>query len=104
MDMSTGDIIKFIRAKEYTFQRNVGQGGTGKTILVKDEVTDMNFVCKKYSPYDITKKKEYFSRFIDEIKIMYLLSHKNIVRIYNYFLYSENTTVIFLWKILKVKQ
>jgi len=92
MDKIPGEIIKFIRNKEYTFQRNVGQGGTGITILVKDEITDMNFVCKKYSPKDISKQKEYFSRFIDEIKIMYLLSHKNIVRIYNYFLYTEINT------------
>ncbi|MBU3176508.1 protein kinase family protein [Clostridium estertheticum] len=92
MNKNPGEIIKFIRNKEYTFQRNVGKGGTGITILVKDEITDMNFVCKKYSPSDITKKTEYFSRFIDEIKIMYLLSHKNIVRIYNYFLYPENSS------------
>lgn len=92
MDMLPGQVLKFIRTKEYTFQRDIGQGGTGKTILVKDEVTDFNFVCKKYSPYDSSKKTEFFSRFIDEIKIMYLISHKNIVRIYNYYLYPENTT------------
>ncbi|MCY6370661.1 protein kinase family protein [Clostridium ganghwense] len=92
MNKLPGDVIKFIRKKEYTFQKKIGQGGTGKTILVKDEVTDINFVCKKYSPYDITNKNQYFNRFIDEIKIMYLLSHPNIVRIYNYFLYPENTT------------
>lgn len=92
MDKNPGDIIKFIREKEYTFQRGVGQGGTGKTVLIKDEIMGMNFVCKKYSPYNIAVKEEYFTRFIDEIKIMYLLSHKNIVRIYNYFLYPEYKT------------
>lgn len=92
MNTIPGKVLQFIKTKEYTFQRNIGQGGTGKTILVKDEVTGIDFVCKKYSPYDLNRKEEYFSRFIDEIKIMYLLSHQNIVRIYNYFLYPENTT------------
>jgi serine/threonine protein kinase len=92
MDKNPGDVIRFIREKEYTFQRGVGQGGTGKTVLIKDEIMGMNFVCKKYSPYDMAMKEEYFTRFIDEIKIMYLLSHKNIVRIYNYFLYPEYKT------------
>ena len=92
MDKVSGEVIRFIRTKEYTFQRQIGQGGTGKTVLIKDEITGTTFVCKKYSPYDATKKIEYFSRFVDEIKIMYLLSHPNIVRIYNYFLYPENNT------------
>lgn len=92
MNMEAGEILKFIRTKEYVFLRNTGQGGTGKTILVKDEVLDINFVCKKYAPYDNKRETEYFNRFIEEIKIMYLLSHKNIVRIYSYFLYPEYTT------------
>lgn len=92
MNKKPGDTIKFIRNKEYTFLKEIGQGGTGKTILVRDELTGIDFICKKYSPYNISKKNEYFTRFIDEIKLMYLLSHKNIVRIYNYFLYPELTT------------
>lgn len=92
MSIIPGEILKFIRTKEFTFVRNIGQGGTGKTVLVKDEVTEIDFVCKKYSPYDIDKKTEYFTRFIEEIRIMYLLSNKNVVRIYTYFLYPEHTT------------
>jgi len=87
-----GEILKFIKTKEYTFQRYLGQGGTGTAILVKDEVTEFNFVCKKYTPYDEEKKEEYFKRFIDEIKIMIPVFHENIVRIYNYYLYPEHTT------------
>lgn len=92
MSIMPGEILKFIKTKEFTFVRNIGQGGTGKTVLVKDEITDIDFVCKKYSPYDIDKKSEYFDRFLEEIRIMYLLSHKNVVRIYTYFLYPEHTT------------
>lgn len=92
MNNVQGEILKFTRTKEYVLEKCIGQGGTGETVLIKDSITDTFFVCKKYSPYDISKKNEYFKRFIDEIKIMFLLSHKNIVRIYNYFLYPENTT------------
>lgn len=92
MNVLTGEILKFIRTKEYIYLRNIGQGGTGKTILVKDPITDINFICKKYYPQNVSKKVEYFKRFIEEIKIMYLLSHPNIVRIYNYYLYPESNT------------
>jgi serine/threonine-protein kinase len=43
--------IEFLRKKNYTFIEEIGQGGTGKTVLIKDEVIDEVFVCKKYSPY-----------------------------------------------------
>lgn len=92
MIRTPGEILKFIQTKEFTFQRYIGQGGTGTTVLVKDEVTDFQFVCKKYTPQDENRKEEYFQRFIDEIKIMFPIFHKNIVRIYNYYLYPEFTT------------
>lgn len=92
MSINPGEVLKFIRNKEFTFLRNIGQGGTGKTVLVRDEITEMDFVCKKYSPCKSSDRAQYFQRFIDEIKLMHMLHHKNIVRIYNYYLYPENTT------------
>ena len=45
------NIIRFIKSKEYKYLKEVGQGGTGRTILIKDETINEQFVCKKYSPY-----------------------------------------------------
>tara|TARA_B100001063_G_scaffold241957_1_gene269765 strand:- start:341 stop:577 length:237 start_codon:yes stop_codon:yes gene_type:complete len=38
------------------------------------------------------KLEEYFDNFKSEIKLLHLLYHKNIVRIFNYYLYPEHTT------------
>lgn len=92
MQKNAGEILRFIQTKEYTFQRYIGKGGTGTTVLLKDELTDFQFVCKKYTPIDENQKEAYFQRFIDEIKIMFPIFHKNVVRIYNYYLYPEFTT------------
>ena len=43
------NIIKFLKSKDYTAIRDIGQGGTGKTKLIKDETINEKFVCKKYS-------------------------------------------------------
>ena len=40
-------------------------------------------------PKDARFVDEHYSRFVDEIKILLNISHPNIVRIYNYYLYPE---------------
>lgn len=84
--------VEFLRSKDFAFIKNIGQGGTGKTILIKDETIDEIFVCKKYSPAYESDKAKYFKYFIDEIKILYTLNHRNIVRVFNYYLYPEQLT------------
>jgi len=86
------DVIKFIRQKDYTFIRNIGRGATGAAILLKDELIDQLFVCKKYQPAMGIEPAEYYSKFVNEIKMMYLLNNRNVVRIYNYYLYPKQYT------------
>ncbi|MHB8091355.1 MAG: protein kinase family protein [Syntrophales bacterium] len=86
------DIIKFIRRKDYKFIKEIGQGGFGTAILLKDEIIDSVFVCKKYTPYDPDLREEFFKNFIQEIKLLHLISHPNIVRVFNYYLYPEQFT------------
>ena len=83
------DIIKFIKQKDYKFIKELGQGACGKTILIKDETIDDQFVCKKYLPFDEKYRESLYKRFLDEIKILYKLNHKNIVRIFNYYMYPD---------------
>lgn len=90
--MNNGEIITFDVKKNFTYIRALGGGGTGDTYLFKDETTDMLFAIKKYVPKDKSYIEEFYNRFVDEIKILFNLSHPNIVRIYNYYLYPNLKT------------
>ncbi|MBB4826403.1 serine/threonine-protein kinase [Sporosarcina luteola] len=84
-----GSLIEFDRKKYFIHVKSLGEGGTGDTHLFKDETTDMHFAFKKYSPKDTNYIDEYYQRFVEEIKILFKISHPNIVRVYNYYLYPE---------------
>ena len=74
--MNTGDIITFDAKKNFTFLKVLGDGGTGDTLLFKDETTDMLFAIKKYVPKDKRCIDEYYERFVDEIKIFFNIFFK----------------------------
>lgn len=90
--MKKDQIIEFLRKKDYKFLEEIGQGGTGKTILLQDELIDEIFVCKKYQPFYKEHTELYFKYFKDEIKILHTVYHKNVVRVFNYYLYPEVKT------------
>ena len=90
--MNNGEIITFDTKKNFTYVKPLGDGGTGDTYLFKDETTNMLFAIKKYVPKDPRYIDEHYARFVDEIKILFNISHPNIVRIYNYYLYPSAKT------------
>ena len=90
--MKAGEVITFDAKKNFTFIKKLGGGGTGDTHLFKDDTTDMLFAIKKYVPKDPRYVDELYIRFVDEIKILFNISHPNIVRIYNYYLYPNAKT------------
>lgn len=76
-ELKPEDIIPFIRSKDYKFIQNLGTGSFAKTVLIKDEIIDELYACKKYEPSVEIKgeeeKKRYFNKFIEEIKIYLLI-------------------------------
>ena len=80
-------IVNFDSSKQFKLIKNLGHGGTGDTNLFLDESMNLLFAIKKYSPIEKNNIDECYNRFIDEIKILFMISHENIVRIYNYYLY-----------------
>ena len=92
-ELKSGDIIPFIRGKDYKFIQNLGSGSFSRTVLIKDEIIDELYACKKYEPSititDINEKKRYFDKFISEVKILNKIVHPNIVRIYNNYIYPN---------------
>ena len=86
----SGDIVKFNIEKCFKYIKPLSKGGTGDTHLFEDETTDMLFAFKKYAPKNLGYVEEHYERFVDEIKILFKISHPNVVRIYNYYLYPES--------------
>lgn len=86
------NVIEFVRKRNYVLVRELGQGACGKTVLLRDDVIDELFVCKKYSPYYKEHKQEFFDNFLREIKLLHDVYHQNVVRVFNYHLYPEKMT------------
>lgn len=81
--------IEFPRSKEYILEKELGRGACGLTVVVYDPIIDERFVCKKYEPINYELKEQLFTNFVREIKLLFLLNHPNIVRVFNYYLYPE---------------
>lgn len=83
-------IINFIRQKDFEFIKELGEGACGKTVLLYDDIINEHFVCKKYAPHLVEYREVLFKNFVDEIKLLHLIYHNNIVRVFNYYLYPES--------------
>lgn len=92
-----GDIIECLRQQDYVMVNpELGRGSFGQTVLLKDSYLDELFVAKKYAPEWQKDKEPFFKTFLQEIKILYRLNHRNIVRIFNYYIYEKAWTGIIL--------
>lgn len=89
--------VEFNRPAKYTRMEVLGAGACGETVRIRDEAMDAEFVAKKYCPVvsesdDANTFEELLRRFRDEARILFRLNHPNVVRVFNYFDYSEHKT------------
>ncbi|MDQ1637170.1 MAG: eukaryotic-like serine/threonine-protein kinase [Pyrinomonadaceae bacterium] len=89
MAESQDKTIEFVRKKDLILKRQLGQGACGLTVLLYDSIIDEYFVCKKYSPINEALRETLFNNFVREIKLLHILNHPNVVRVFNYYLYPE---------------
>lgn len=88
--VDNGSVVQFLKKKDYEMiNNNLGSGSFGKTVLLKDPFIDELFVSKKYDPEYSEDKQEFYENFLQEIKILYKLNHRNVVRVYNYYAYPN---------------
>jgi eukaryotic-like serine/threonine-protein kinase len=87
-----GSLVQFVRKRDYVFVKALGQGATGQTVLLRDDVIASEFVCKKYVPFSESHRQELFKNFLREIKLLHEVYHPNVVRVFNYYLYPEQLT------------
>ena len=83
------NIVEFLRRKDYVLVKELGQGACGRTVLLRDEFLDQDFVCKKYSPLEGLDRQALFQNFVREIKLLHDLHHVNVLRVFNYYLYPD---------------
>lgn len=101
-----GDIVEFLKKRDYVMVNNaLGSGSFGKTVLLQDPFIDELVVAKKYEPEtdDSDVKERFYRNFLDEIKMLYKLNHRNVVRIYNYYAYEEVSTGYILMEYIEGK-
>lgn len=94
-------IIKFVRRKDFRLERELGRGACGETVLLYDDVIKERFVCKKYAPFYEGHKEKLFNNFVQEIKLLHLINHRNIVRVFNYYIYPEHLTGYILMEFIE---
>ena len=82
-------IIQFLRTRDYRFIKELGQGACGKTVLLHDDLINERFVCKKYVPLAEADRQTLCSNFVREIKLLHQVAHRNVVRVFNYYLYPR---------------
>lgn len=85
-------IIAFLRRRDYLLVRPLGRGACGETVLLRDDLIDSYFVCKKYSPIAESLRQELFKNFLREIKLLHEVHHQNVVRVFNYYVYPDKFT------------
>ena len=83
MDTNINKVLK----QRYQIKEKISLGGMASVYLASDLINKKNVVLKilNKSPFSNKKTK---SIFLNEIKITSQLKHKNIVRIYDYFLFD----------------
>jgi len=101
MTLKANDVIEFTRSKDFAFVKELDRGSFGRTVILRDTELSIDFVCKKYEPYPGIEPKKYYEKFIDEIRYLYLLSHRNVVRVYNYYLYPDLKTGFILMEYIE---
>ncbi|KST78766.1 Serine/threonine protein kinase PrkC regulator of stationary phase [Lactococcus lactis subsp. lactis] len=107
MVVKDGGVVRFFREKDYIMVNNdLGSGSFGKTVVIRDSFIDELFVAKKYEPIfeDQISKEKFFKSFLDEIKILFKLNHKNIVRIYNYYPFENVQTGYIIMEYIQGKR
>lgn len=101
--MNKDEVIKFTKEKDYKLVKSLGKGAEGYTVLLFDPTIGQYFVCKKYDPLDSAYKETLYDRFIKEIRILYQINYPQIVRIFNYYLYPNQSTGFIIMEYIQGK-
>ncbi|MGA7825590.1 MAG: serine/threonine-protein kinase, partial [Steroidobacteraceae bacterium] len=91
LDINTlkpGDIIE----GRYKYIDRIGRGAFGTVLLMEDTVVDERLILKFLNP-NVSQDEEVMKRFVHELRYSRKITHKNVIRIYD-FLYIQGNYAI----------
>jgi serine/threonine-protein kinase len=91
LDISTlkpGDVLE----GRYKFIDRIGRGAFGTVLLMEDTVVDERLILKFLNP-NVSEDEEVMKRFVHELRYSRKITHKNVIRIYD-FLYIQGNYAI----------
>ena len=86
--LKTGDIIE----GRYKFIEKIGKGAFGTVLLMEDTVVEERLILKFLNP-NVSSDEEMMKRFVHELRYSRKITHKNVIRIYD-FLYIRGNYAI----------
>ena len=86
--MQPGDILE----GRYKFIEKIGKGAFGTVLLMEDTIVDERLILKFLNP-NVSTDEEMMKRFVHELRYIRKITHKNVIRIYD-FLYIRGNYAI----------
>jgi eukaryotic-like serine/threonine-protein kinase len=86
--LKPGDIIE----GRYKYIDRIGRGAFGTVLLMEDTVVDERLILKFLNP-NVSNDEEVMKRFVHELRYSRKITHKNVIRIYD-FLYMQGNYAI----------
>ena len=91
LDISTlkpGDVIE----GRYKFLEKIGKGAFGTVLLMEDTVVDDRLILKFLNP-NVSQDEEMMKRFVHELRYSRKITHKNVIRIYDFLFIQGNYAI-----------
>ena len=86
--LKPGDVIE----GRYKYIDRIGRGAFGTVLLMEDTVVDERLILKFLNP-NVSEDEEVMKRFVHELRYSRKITHKNVIRIYD-FLYIQGNYAI----------
>jgi serine/threonine-protein kinase len=86
--LKAGDVIE----GRYKYIDRIGRGAFGTVLLMEDTVVDERLILKFLNP-NVSNDEEVMKRFVHELRYSRKITHKNVIRIYD-FLYMQGNYAI----------
>jgi len=86
--LKPGDIIE----GRYKYIDRIGRGAFGTVLLMEDTVVDERLILKFLNP-NVSQDEEVMKRFVHELRYSRKITHKNVIRIYDFLFIQGNYAI-----------